>query len=93
MMGSEGLTKGQYFEKHVGVDKYYNGGPIPDRHGGGSWSADDMGWPKYGPMKKIWVGTPRTTKDILWVGATTPIWAAHQLDDDEDIAPPAKRRP
>lgn len=58
----EGITRGDMYERHVRTDLNYNGGKIPKRFGGGSWSGAKYGWEKYGPVGRMWYGAPDLLK-------------------------------
>lgn len=58
------VETGQFYRRHVGIDKDYNGGKVGRAFGGTPWSGEDLGWEKYGPLKQFWYGTPGPTKAV-----------------------------
>lgn len=66
-----GVERGQMYRRHFGLDDYYYGGRVPAEFGGGGWSGRKLGWTKYGPVERLWYGTPGHTKALgLGVPAT-----------------------
>ena len=68
VIDGQGMRKGEFLERHVGVDDDYYGGKIPARYGGGTWSGEKLGWTKYGPSKKAWFGTTKPMKMVVGAG-------------------------
>ncbi|WP_337187861.1 hypothetical protein [Phenylobacterium sp.] len=65
------------YRNRNGAAGHFHGGAIPARHGGGSSSAKDLGWTRYGPLDQINYGTSSYTKAILGptlVGGTFSDW-------------------
>jgi hypothetical protein len=67
-VGPRGLTNGEFFPLHYGVDKYYYGGKVPADLGGGGWSGKELGWDKYGAVDRYWYGTPGPLKAAAGAG-------------------------
>ena len=57
-----GVERGQLYRRHYGLDDKYHGGPVSAEHGGGGWSGRKLGWTRYGPVERLWYGTPGATK-------------------------------
>lgn len=73
-----GMTKGEFFELHYGVDPSYGGGR---RRGGGGWKGKELGWEKYDLAGRLWHGSPGPLKDAAWVTATTPAFGYELMDE------------
>lgn len=64
-----GMSRGEFYELHSGVDPYFWGTGL--QRGGGSWSAKRLGISKYELPQRLWYGTPSATKRaIAGVGVT-----------------------
>ena len=63
-----GLTNGEFFPLHYGVDKYYYGGKVPAELGGGGWSGKRLDWDKYDAIDRYWYGTPAPLKAAAGAG-------------------------
>lgn len=58
----EGMTRGDFYELHRGVDGHFYGTRLPRRVGGERWSAKDLGLKKYDQLGRIWHGSPAPLK-------------------------------
>ncbi|MDP3854232.1 hypothetical protein [Phenylobacterium sp.] len=58
----EGMTRGDFYELHRGVDDHFYGTRLPRRVGGERWSAKDLGLKKYDQLGRIWHGSPAPLK-------------------------------
>jgi hypothetical protein len=76
----EGMTKGEFFRKHYGLDPKYRGGQV---RGGGGWSGSKLGWTRYDAFGRLWHGTPGPLKDVIWTSGTLPVALARYSDDDD----------
>jgi hypothetical protein len=56
----EGISKGDFYELHFKTDPQYHGGPIIRR--GDSWSGRRLGLERYGPIGRLWHGSPTPLK-------------------------------
>jgi hypothetical protein len=56
-----GISRGDFYEKHVAVDSHYNGGKFPD-HIGGKWSAKELGLKTHGVVGRVVHGAPPPLK-------------------------------
>jgi hypothetical protein len=61
----EGITRGDMYELHYKVDPQYHGSKIGAAHGGGRWSGADLGLDKYGPLGRLWYGSPTPLKGAV----------------------------
>lgn len=59
------VETGQFYQRHVGIDKDYYGGKVGRNFGGENWSAKNFGWGKYDPVARLWLGMPSANKKIL----------------------------
>jgi len=93
------VERGQFYRRHVGLDKYYGGGKVPAEFGGGGWSgARDLGWTKYNQAERLLYGTPGATKGVLFggpavlegLGEFTP--EQEQLDQPQVASSPQSRK-
>jgi hypothetical protein len=57
-----GVSTGDFYELHHGVDPKYRGGKIHQDFGGGRWSGDELGWQKRGLLGRLWYGSPSQVK-------------------------------
>lgn len=56
-----GISRGDFYEKHVAVDSNYRGGRFP-AHVGGTWSRTKLGLKVHGPVGRIVHGAPPALK-------------------------------
>ena len=62
LLGPPGMTRGEFFIRHYMVDPKFHGTGIPKRLNAGSWSGKKLGLKKYGPLGRVWYGTPAPLK-------------------------------
>jgi hypothetical protein len=80
----KGVERGMLYKRHYGLDDLYYGGKISAEFGGGGWSGQKLGWTRYGPVERLWYGTPGRTKAI-GLGAPATLDALGRVaPDDED---------
>lgn len=53
----EGISRGEFYEQHYGVDPRFYGAKLRADRGGGSWSGKRLGLQKYDDPSRIWHGT------------------------------------
>ncbi|HEY3950262.1 hypothetical protein [Phenylobacterium sp.] len=59
-----GLSQGDFYEYHFGVDPQYYGGNLPDHlNGGRGWSGNRLGLERYDVPGRIWARIPSIWKD------------------------------
>lgn len=78
-----GLTNGEFFPLHYGVDQFYYGGKVPAEFGGGGWSGKKLGWDKYGAIDRYWYGTPAPLKAAAGAGVVGTGAVVDSLWDSE----------
>ena len=87
LLKPEGVTKGEMFERHFKVDRFYNGGPAKRKYGITRWSGKELGWEKYGLLGKVVYGAPPALKatvgGVLGAGAGTVRAVAHSAKQGE----------
>jgi hypothetical protein len=59
------MTQGDFYELHYKVDPQYHGSQIGAAYGGGRWRGADLGLKKYGPLGRIWYGSPTPLKGVV----------------------------
>ena len=59
------VSRGEFYELHSRVDPYFRGTRFPPRMGPGGWSAKKLGIEKYGPLERVYHGTPGPTKAVI----------------------------
>jgi hypothetical protein len=52
------ISRGDFYELHYRVDPRFHVARLPKKVGGGLWSGDDLGIPKYGLLGRLWYGSP-----------------------------------
>lgn len=62
VLNPEGISRGDHYELHYRVDPSFHAAPLPPRLGGGSWRGQALGLEKYGPVGRIWHGSPGPLK-------------------------------
>lgn len=63
------ISRGDFYKLHFQVDPSYHGGPI--FRGEKGWSGKALGWKKYGPLGRLWHGSPAPLKArVGGLGAT-----------------------
>jgi hypothetical protein len=67
-----GQDKLQFLRDHFGVDRHLYGGRVARRSGQRGWSGAKLGWERYGPMRRLWSGTPEAMKEALATMGLTP---------------------
>ena len=93
------VERGQFYQRHVGLDKYYGGGNVSGEFGGGGWSGGrDLGWTKYNQAERLLYGTPGATKGVL-VGGPAVLEGLgefspdrEQVDDQPQVVSSPQRR-
>ena len=79
-----GMSRGDFYELHYKVDPHYYGSGLPRGLGPGGWSGQRIGLEEYGPLGRLWYGSPTSLK--LAVGGTAAdaargaSWLANQQD-------------
>lgn len=81
LLKPRGILDGDFQKLHVGVDRDFHGGR---RIGGGGWSAKKLGWKKYGPLERLWYGTPKALKYTALGGGSTAAGAAVDAAQGEE---------
>ncbi|MFL5298188.1 MAG: hypothetical protein ACJ798_17560 [Phenylobacterium sp.] len=72
-----GMSRGDFYEYHYGVDPKAGGFRLPaDVNGGKGWRPKELGLTKYGRAERIWKGMPVALKDTM---ATIPFLDAPTL--------------
>jgi hypothetical protein len=61
----KGISRGRFYELHYRVDPHFYFAPFPRRIPGG-WRGPSLGLRKYGPVGRLWYGSPDAFK--LFVG-------------------------
>ena len=75
VLSGEGMTIGEFYERHFQVDSDFAGTGFP-RGIGGSWSGDALGLDEFGPLGKLWYGTP---EDLLsLISSQASFWSTHR---------------
>jgi len=65
-----GMSRGDFYEHHYGVDRRFHGARLPaDLNGGKGWSGKKLGLRRYGLVERSWKGTPVPTKGAAAIGA------------------------
>jgi hypothetical protein len=58
-----GMSKGDFYEHHYGVDQHFKGTGLPKGlNGGRGWSGAQRGLTKYSLPQRLWAGTPSPWK-------------------------------
>jgi hypothetical protein len=57
----QGISRGDFYEKHVAVDSHYRGGRFP-AHVGGTWSRTKLGLKTHGAIGRVVHGAPTALK-------------------------------
>jgi hypothetical protein len=74
-----GMSRGDFYEYHYGVDPKAGGFRLPaDLNGGKGWRPKELGLTKYALPERIWKGMPVPLKDAM---ATIPFADAPALHD------------
>lgn len=81
-LAPEGMTRGDFYERHFGVDPHFYGAKLPARVGGGSWSGKKLGLKKYSPPGGLWYGSPAPLKARIG-GAASGVGAVGYEASDE----------
>ncbi|OXE36661.1 MAG: hypothetical protein CGW95_06325 [Phenylobacterium zucineum] len=58
----EGISRGDFYERHFLVDPHFYAARLPKRLGGGSWRGKALDLEKHGPIGQIWYGSPGPLK-------------------------------
>jgi hypothetical protein len=59
-----GMSQGDFYEYHFGVDPQYYGGKLrSDLNGGRGWSGNRLGLERYSIPERIWAKVPQVWKD------------------------------
>ena len=53
-----GMSRGDFYELHFGVDPGFNSANLPRNVGGGTWNGKVLGVHEYGPWASVWHGSP-----------------------------------
>ena len=61
-LAPEGMTRGDFYERHFQVDPDFHGTKLPARVGGGSWSGHALELEKYDLLGQLWHGSPAPLK-------------------------------
>lgn len=64
----KGMSKGDFFMRHYGVDDSYFGGAFRRNVGGGGWSGRDLGFRRYSLPERMWLRTPTLVKGEIGLG-------------------------
>ena len=68
VMKPDGISIGQFYERHFMADPYFYGAKFPNSIGG-SWSGNALGLQKPGLMGRLWYGSPGALKVTAGAGA------------------------
>ena len=82
-LAPEGMTCGDFYERHFRVDPDFYGTRLPARVGGERWSGRALGLEKYGPPGRLWYGSPAPLKARiggLGSGAGSAIYDSPETD-------------
>lgn len=82
LLKPEGISTGDMYKLHYGVDPKYGGGKIPAEFGGGRWSGDELGWEKYDQPGRLWHGAPVPLKALAGSAVVGAGALVDQLGDD-----------
>ncbi|WP_332771910.1 hypothetical protein [Phenylobacterium sp.] len=58
----DGMTRGDFYERHFRIDPDFKGTTLPARVGGERWKGKALGFEKYGLPGRIWFGSPAPLK-------------------------------
>jgi hypothetical protein len=61
-LAPQGMTRGDFYERHFQVDPDFHGSKLPARVGGGSWSGHALRLEKYDLPGRLWYGSPAPLK-------------------------------
>jgi hypothetical protein len=61
----EGMTRGEFYELHHGVDPQFYGARMPKSDTGLHWSGKKLGLQKYSLPERLWYGSPAPLKAAL----------------------------
>jgi len=61
-LAPEGVTRGEFYERHFRVDPEFDGAGLPKRFKGESWSGHRLGLERYGEPGRLWHGSPAPLK-------------------------------
>ena len=61
-LSPKGITRGDFYELHYQVDPAFHGTKLRARVGGEPWSGDALGLEKFGPLGRLWYGSPAPLK-------------------------------
>jgi hypothetical protein len=64
-LAPEGMTRGEFYQRHFQVDRDFHGTKLPAMVGGGSWSGHKLGLEKNGLLGRLWRGSPAPLKARL----------------------------
>ena len=61
-LAPEGMTRGDFYERHFRVDPDFYGTKLPARVGGERWRGKALGLEKYGLPGRLYYGSPAPLK-------------------------------
>ena len=75
----EGITRGDMYELHYKVDPRFSGTSVLD----GKWNGGELGLKRYGPLGRIWHGSPAPLKARVGGLGATGGGVAYRMADEE----------
>lgn len=78
------ISRGDFYELHYKVDPHFNGTGLPPRFGGGSWSGKSLGLEKYGPVGRLWYGSPTPLKLTAGAAAAGAGAGAYEYNENDN---------
>lgn len=65
VLAPPGITRGDFYELHYGVDSDFTGARLRGAPRGGGWSGKRLGLGRYSLPERIWRGTPNATRQAI----------------------------
>jgi len=83
-LAPEGMTRGDFYERHFRVDPAFHGGKLPARVGGERWSGNALGLEKYSMPGRLWYGSPAPLKARVGGTASGVGGLVYDASDEEE---------
>lgn len=77
-----GMSRGDFYELHYRVDPRFHGTGFPGAVGGGGWSGKKIGLEKYGPVGRLWNGSPAALNAAAGIAGAAGL-TDYRADGDE----------
>jgi hypothetical protein len=79
-----GMSRGDFYELHYGVDPDFYGTGLGARAGGGGWSGKKLGLPKYRLGASLWNGSPAPLNAAVGVAGLVGLPNYEPSGDDDE---------